>query len=250
MSYILDALKKADTERERSAVPGLHAQADAGFGLSDRSGGLPWRVIALAAIVLLAALLAWLWFGGSDTLSPVSPIPAPLAEAVPTPRPAPAPATPPTAAAPVAPAPTTVPSSVGQAAPVAPPQPAAAPPMAKPAPPPVPAAAEATRPPPTLAAKPPSTATAAAPKAAAAASAAAEPRLPTRNELPAELRAALPPLSISGAVYAPQASGRMLFVNGLVLREGDAVADGLTVERIGASSSVLAFRGQRFELKH
>jgi hypothetical protein len=35
-----------------------------------------------------------------------------------------------------------------------------------------------------------------------------------------------------------------------VLREGDAVADGLSVERIGPSASVLVFRGQRFELKH
>ena len=42
----------------------------------------------------------------------------------------------------------------------------------------------------------------------------------------------------------------MLFVNGLVLREGDAIADGLSVERIGASASVLVFRGQRFELRH
>jgi general secretion pathway protein B len=91
----------------------------------------------------------------------------------------------------------------------------------------------------------------AAPKPAAATQAASAPaRLPTRNELPPELRAALPPISISGAVYAPRPADRLLFANGLVLKEGDALADGLTVERIGASSSVLAFRGQRFELKH
>jgi general secretion pathway protein B len=74
--------------------------------------------------------------------------------------------------------------------------------------------------------------------------------VPTRNELPADLRAALPAINVSGAVYAPQPAGRLLFANGLVLREGDVVADGLTVERIGASSSVLVFRGQRFELPH
>ena len=75
-------------------------------------------------------------------------------------------------------------------------------------------------------------------------------RVPTRSELPADLRAALPAINVSGAVYAPQPGGRMLFANGLVLREGDAVADGLTVERIGTTSSVLVFRGQRFELPH
>jgi hypothetical protein len=42
----------------------------------------------------------------------------------------------------------------------------------------------------------------------------------------------------------------MLFVNGLVLREGDALGDGLSVERIGPSASVLVFRGQRFTLPH
>jgi hypothetical protein len=41
-----------------------------------------------------------------------------------------------------------------------------------------------------------------------------------------------------------------LFVNGGVLREGDTIADGLTIERIGASSSILVFRGTRFEIKH
>jgi Type II secretion system protein B len=42
----------------------------------------------------------------------------------------------------------------------------------------------------------------------------------------------------------------MLFINGQVLREGQAVADGVIVERIGASASVLSARGQRFEIKH
>ena len=88
------------------------------------------------------------------------------------------------------------------------------------------------------------TTTAATPPASAPA------RVPSRNELAPELRAALPPINISGAVYAPQPAGRLLFVNGLVLHEGDALADGLTIERIGASASVLVFRGQRFEVKH
>jgi general secretion pathway protein B len=95
--------------------------------------------------------------------------------------------------------------------------------------------------------KPAVVAPAAAPAVAAAS---APPRVPARRELPAELRAALPPINISGAVYAPAASGRMLFVNGGVLREGDAIAEGLTIERIGASSSVLVFRGTRFEVSH
>ena len=77
-----------------------------------------------------------------------------------------------------------------------------------------------------------------------------EPRVPSLNELPADVRAGLPPLSISGAVFSPTPSARMLFINGQVLREGQAVADGVIVERIGASASVLSARGQRFEIKH
>jgi general secretion pathway protein B len=106
-------------------------------------------------------------------------------------------------------------------------------------------------PPPARPQAPPSPPALASAKAASPAAAASTPsRLPSRNELPAELRAALPPLNVSGAVYAPPPGARMLFVNGLVLREGDAVAEGLTVERIGPSATVLVFRGQRFEVKH
>jgi general secretion pathway protein B len=78
----------------------------------------------------------------------------------------------------------------------------------------------------------------------------AEPPVPPMSALPADVRASLPPINISGAVFAPTPSARMLFINGQVLREGDAVADGLIVERIGASVSVLSARGARFEIKH
>jgi general secretion pathway protein B len=79
---------------------------------------------------------------------------------------------------------------------------------------------------------------------------AAEPRVPSLSELPADVRASLPPLSISGAVFSPTPSARMLFINGQVLREGQAVADDVIVERIGTSASVLSVRGQRFQIKH
>jgi general secretion pathway protein B len=70
------------------------------------------------------------------------------------------------------------------------------------------------------------------------------------SELPAELRAQLPMLSVGGSVYSPAAASRMVILNGQVFREGDTPVEGLTVERIGLKSTVLAFRGQRFELKH
>jgi len=238
MSYILDALNKADSERERkrSAVPGLQAQSDY---VSDRDrGGLPWRTIAIGSAVLLAAVVAWLVLGRDE------PPPPPPAVAMPAPVVAPMPVSP----APVAPlqASPAPPMSVQSSpAPVTTPAPAApvvaAAPTALPSPP-APAPAPAAR-----VAKP----VAAAPAVKQAAAAASAPaRVPSRSELPAELRAALPPINISGAVHAPAARDRLLFVNGGVLREGDAIAEGLTIERIGASSSVLVFRGTRFEIRH
>ena len=89
-----------------------------------------------------------------------------------------------------------------------------------------------------------------APQPAAAQTAPAPSRVPALAELPADVRASLPPLAISGAVYSPTPSARMIFIGGQVLREGDAVADGVLVERIGAAASVLSVRGQKFEVKH
>jgi general secretion pathway protein B len=72
MSYILDALKRADLERERGAVPGLHAQPMA-LPLDDepapRRGPLPW----IAAAVALLLLGAWFWL--RPVPEPSTPVP-------------------------------------------------------------------------------------------------------------------------------------------------------------------------------
>ena len=63
-------------------------------------------------------------------------------------------------------------------------------------------------------------------------------------------RAKLPALVVGGSMYSPNARTRMVILNGQVFREGDKPVDGLSVEAIGIKSTVLAFRGVRFELKH
>ncbi len=234
MSYILDALKKADAERERSAVPGLHAHPqDDPAGRERREGSLPWPVIAVATIVLLGGALAWLLLSDRGVRTPpltaqapVMPEQAPMPAPTSTPTPAVAQVTPPPAPPP------TPPAAAPAPAPVALPPAAAAP---------APATRVAPTLPPPKPAPPP-----AAPKPAAPPT----PRVPSLNELPADVRASLPQLAISGAVFSPTPSARMLFINGQVLREGQAVADGVTVEAIGAAASVLSARGQRFEIKH
>jgi general secretion pathway protein B len=239
LSYILDALKKADAERENTAVPGLHAHPQDGpVGPGLRAGAGPWPALAIAAIVLLAAVLAWvLWFDRGVRTPPL------VAEAPPPPSQPPA-----QAAAPVA-APVTVPTPDPAPAAVAAPAPAPLAPLATAAaPPPPPAAPQRVIkvPSQTPVLTPLATVRPPAPKA----SESVEPRLAKLSELPADVRASVPPLTISGAVYSPTPSARMLFINGQVMREGQTLAAGVVVESIGASASVLSARGKRFVVNH
>ncbi|MDP1692255.1 MAG: general secretion pathway protein GspB [Burkholderiaceae bacterium] len=228
MSYILDALKKADAERERdaAAVPDLYAQADAERGARAAARPSGWVLLALAASAAALAVLAWRWFGAAPTEAAP---PWPVAQA-----PAALPAQPP------APTPAAIMS------PAAPPQAAAAPmPMPTPAPAAAaPGPARSTAPPPKPARLP------AAQTAAPAASAATEARLYTLADLPPDMRRQLPALAVGGAVYSSQATSRIVILNGQVFREGDTPVDGLRIEQIGLKSTVLAFRGLRLELKH
>lgn len=64
MSYILDALKKADAERERGTVPGLHSQpqAPAADETEPRRTSVPLVWLGAGGALCLIALLSWqLW---------------------------------------------------------------------------------------------------------------------------------------------------------------------------------------------
>ena len=223
MSYILDALRRADAERAQGAVPNLNAQPlalpVADDDVRSRSG-TRWLWLGVGAGLVLAAVGAWQFIGRETPAqrADASPPPAPAAPA-PAPAPLPAPAPAPTAATP-------------------PPAPARAPEQKPPARRPAPAAAVAPR-----------AEVRALPKPVPPAPAPA-PRIPKLAELPAELRAGLPPLGIGGSVYSPQPAARMVIVNGQVLREGDTVAAGLKLEQIRAKSAVFSIRGQSFELPY
>jgi len=86
MSYILDALRRADAERERGSVPHLNAQPQPGAAHheSHASGVRPWVWIAAGTTLGLLAALSW-------RLTSPSPAPVPVLtpEAV-APQPAPA----------------------------------------------------------------------------------------------------------------------------------------------------------------
>jgi general secretion pathway protein B len=218
MSYILDALRKADSDRERGAVPGLYTQSvpafSGGEGERRAPGLLLWAVIAVA--VLLAGLLAWQFFGRDASPPAVqvaapSPAPAPTPTPVPTPQPAPPPRVePPIATAPAAPRPARV-------APVAVPRPA-------------PSAVAVAKPP--------------------AKAASAEARIYTQSELPDEIRRQLPQIVVSGSIYSATPANRFLVINGQVFHEGDKLAPELWLEQIKLKAAVLRFKGYRYGINY
>jgi general secretion pathway protein B len=257
MSYILDALKRADADRERGRLPGLHSQplgavANPSGGRDPHAprlegGRRPARVapvLALGLLFLVAlAAGAWWWRTAAEIPSPPPEAEAPALEPksaqvsppadpdagdrLPAPLPPAVSDDPPAAAAPASPV---LPILAPPEPPPAPVATAPVPDRAVPPPPPTLPAAERT-------ARPPSSAPAAPPAA------------PRRfADLPPETRAQLPPVSVSGSTYSQNPAHRMLIANGQVVQEGGELAPGLTLESIGPNSAVLNHRGLRYSI--
>jgi general secretion pathway protein B len=215
MSLILDALRKAEAERRRGTVPGLHSVA-ATAPAAPPAPAAGRRGVALAAglaALVLAAGALWAALGRE---------PAPAAGQPDTRPPAPAPV-PPLA-----------------------PTPAPTPPLAAAAPPPLPVVVSA--PPAVPGREPP------APLAAPPAEGARPPGAPIITqvrrlaELPAEQRRELPPLVVGGSVWSDQASARFVVLDGQVLREGDAAAPGLVLVKLAPRAATLRWRDMLLEL--
>jgi len=90
MSYILEALRRSQAERERGQVPGLNAQPSALAALPTQRDAPPWRWLLPAGLLGLAlvALAAWFWRAPA---APASPLPAVVVGAAPTPAVIPSP---------------------------------------------------------------------------------------------------------------------------------------------------------------
>lgn len=72
--------------------------------------------------------------------------------------------------------------------------------------------------------------------------------MPTMNEVLAQGRATLPELHLDMHVYGADSSQRFVSINARKLREGMQVEEGLRVERITRDGVVLNYRGLRFLL--
>lgn len=279
MSYILEALKKADAARERdqASVPGLHSRhehalpdttEDSESGLSPRA---IWALGGVVGGVVLAGLMAW-WMKPAEPSQAVAEAPA----QAPPPVPAIVPLIPPgvSTAAPV-PATAMSPHAPPVMPPAVPPVAAATPvptPVVTPAPAPTPVAPHAPITAPiaapvaattvAAAAHPAAPAERPAPREAAPAKAPADtlrvdpslrdtlPRVVSLQELPESVRRELPQLNIGGAMHSDVAANRMLILNGGIFHEGDQPAPGLVLEEIKLKSAVFRYKGHRYSVAY
>ncbi|MFC3108795.1 general secretion pathway protein GspB [Undibacterium arcticum] len=235
MSYILDALKKAEAERNLGSIPDLHAQTHAAPGVRS-TGSPPWRSWIGVALTMTLILLAVAWF------KPWQPSTAVVATA-------PLPQTPtggPTATA--LPLATAAPEAVV----VTP---------AKPDMPAGPASATATTAQ-AVTAMPAAKPTPTAPKAAAQLpkksddrktsrdTAPADDGVLTQRELPQHIQSELPPVAVGGYIYSDNQADRQLLINKSLRREGDEVATGLVLEKMSPHSAILNYRGYRYRISY
>jgi general secretion pathway protein B len=77
----------------------------------------------------------------------------------------------------------------------------------------------------------------------------AKKEIPLYGSLPQSLRQRLPELSISFLAYSQKPSERIVSINGRILREGQTIADDLTLEEITSAGAVLNYRGDQFRLE-
>lgn len=221
MSYILDALKKAEAERKLGAVPGIHAPAADAAGSSQRSRRTLWLAAALALLVGILAALAWLrpWHAPQTAALP----PAPSAFTAPAPQVLPA-------LAPVLPLVQLPPLKPEAAARLVPPSPAKPRALASAAPQPL-----------STPQQPPQ----------AAQDAGRQDNEPlTLRELPEQIQREIPALKIGGYIYSSNPAERSLLINNKLLREGDEAAPGLVLEKMLRGSVVLNYKGYRYRIAY
>nr|WP_314607437.1 general secretion pathway protein GspB [uncultured Janthinobacterium sp.] len=224
MSYILEALKKSQAERQLGELPSIHApqvQLHDGAASGAARRAPVWLALGGVTVAVAAALLFWQpWQAG--TAAPAA-APAVLAQAVPAPVPAVVPSVVP-APVPVA---VTVPVPVPPAATAAPvhhARPVAEPKQESPSPVPAPAV----------------------PVPAPA----AEESVPGIRDLPEPIQRQIPPVAIGGYIYSKNPADRLLLVDKVLRHEGEELAPGLVLEKLQPKAAIFSFKGYRYRVPY
>lgn len=233
MSYILEALKKAQAERQLGSSPTIHAPTLQSAEREASGARKAPMVLALLGMAAVIGVLLTLVLRNSDPAAPAAAVPAAVPQANVVARPA----VPVAAAAPAAvtePTPLPVPvadlpPSVAQLAKASTPAPAMPPAVAPVAPASAPAVA-----------------------AAPAARPAAAPEEPVMNlrDLPEPIQRSIPQVAVGGYIYSKNAADRLLLVDKVLRREGEEVAPGLVLEKLQPKEAVFNFKGYRYRVPY
>ena len=208
MSYILEALKKAQAERELGSAPTIHAAPVHAAPVRSAAGRKP-LLIGLGTGALVAGVAAFAMLRQS-TPPPV------VVAAAPAPQPRVI-AAPPLVEAPPAPKPT-VAVVTPKPKPKPKPRPERVPPPARPEP----AAVAAVTPAPV------------------------EDSAPPLSQLPEAIQREVPRIAVGGYIYSANPADRLLLIDKVLRREGEEVAPGLTLERLLPKAAVMNYRGYRY----
>ena len=226
MSYILDALRKADRERNLGEVPDLEASH---WGVRHADGARRWLWIVAVLLIFNAVLLAWM-FGRSDrdmvATQDMREVPAyrPLAPA----------------ATPAADETVALPLTDNPATPVKVVRPRLAiPPRAEPS------DAERQE---TAAETAPRVVQSSVPLSDQAAAPGQVPDIPELGELPLEFRSSFQPPRIDVHVFSERPERRFVLVELQKFREGDTLASGAVLEKIQPDGVQLFYGGRHFRI--
>ncbi len=235
MSYILEALKKSDKERQRDEIPDI--QADHSLPPSRREERKPpaWRSLTVVALgVAGMAALLWLLFSGDSPApvaenekehTPVDPSQESSSKKVPQIS---------VESAPVAEVVTEKPVRKELKVLIQPEKASSAPVVVvkkKPVFPLTPALARKITPSKTT---PPVTETFLP---------------PLMDDLPVAIQAGIPDLTFAGHVYSEVPEQRLIIINNRIVREGDLISNGLSLQQIDSDGVVLQYEESVFRVK-
>lgn len=74
----------------------------------------------------------------------------------------------------------------------------------------------------------------------------AEQQVMTVRELPEHIQREIPPLVVGGYIYSSSKADRSVLINKRLLREGDEVAPGLTLETMQPNGMIFSYKGYRY----
>jgi general secretion pathway protein B len=243
MSYILEALKKAQAERQLGSSPTLHAPTLQSAEQAASGGRLKApMVLALLGMAAVIGVLLTLVLRTADPVAPAPVVvaPAPQAQLPHQPVAAPAPAPQPVLAsqptplpAPIADLPPSVAKLAKASAPEAQTQTAV---QAQAAAGAAPTSAPATAAVPATAPSKPATA----------------PEEPVMNlrDLPEPIQRSVPQVTVGGYIYSKNPADRLLLVDKVLRHEGEEVAPGLTLEKLQPKEAVFNYKGYRYRVPY